>query len=166
MTLFISDKKEIVESAEGMEREARWFMAAAAFCALFGGIYEIFSHQVYSLFMIFAFAIPLLPGALLYLAIALMAKRKARNAETAYVEDESADLRNGFCFPGRIARNAWNSGLAALTVGCIFQGILEIYGTTNKMIAVYPVAAAVLLCFGFAAYLIPLLTLKRLRRYI
>ena len=56
--------------------------------------------------------------------------------------------------------------LAALTVGCIFQGILEIYGTTNKMIAVYPVAAAVLLCFGFAAYLIPLLTLKRLRRYI
>ena len=68
--------------------------------------------------------------------------------------------------PGGIPLQLQACSIASLTVWMIVKGILEIYGTTNKMIAVYPVAAAVLLCFGFAAYLIPLLTLKRLRRYI
>jgi len=96
------------------------------FCALFGAVYELFSHEVYSYFMIYAFAIPLVLGVLPNLAAALF----------------------GWRAPGKIAANAWNSGVAALTVGCIFQGALEIYGTTNQLAIVYPVVAAALLVAG------------------
>ena len=33
-------------------------------------------------------------------------------------------------------------------MGCLFQGVLEIYGTTNRLIAVYPGTGAVLLIAG------------------
>ena len=46
------------------------YLAAALFCALFGAVYEIFSHEVYSYPMIYAFAIPLAGGALPFLAFA------------------------------------------------------------------------------------------------
>lgn len=104
------------------------YLAATLFCALFGAVYELFSHGVFSYFMIYAFAIPLVLGALPSLVRAL----KALPA------------------PCKRAANAWSSGVATLTVGCIFQGALEIYGTTNQLAIVYPVAAAVLLVAGIA----------------
>ena len=42
------------------------------FLALFGAIYEIFSHEVYSYFMLYAFAIPLAMGLLPYSIIMIM----------------------------------------------------------------------------------------------
>ena len=29
-----------------------------------------------------------------------------------------------------------------ITVGCIFKGVLEIYGTTNKLMIIYPAVVA------------------------
>ena len=77
-----------------------------AFCAVFGEIYELFGHGVYSDYMIYAFMIPLM----------------------LYGKKEIPDT----------ARHLWNYGVATLTVGCIFQGILEIYGTTNRLAIIYP----------------------------
>lgn len=87
-----------------------------AFCAVFGEIYELFGHGVYSDYMIYAFMIPLMfsviPGVFRLL----------------YGKKEIPDT----------ARHLWNYGVATLTVGCIFQGILEIYGTTNRLAIIYP----------------------------
>ena len=47
------------------------YVAVALFCALFGAVYEIFSHEVYSYPMIYAFAIPLAGGALPFLGEAM-----------------------------------------------------------------------------------------------
>ena len=102
------------------------YLVAVLFCAFFGAVYELFSHGVYSYFMMYAFAIPLALGVLPNLAA----------------------TRFGWRAPNKLAANAWNSGVAALTVGCIFQGALEIYGTTNQLAAVYPVVAAALLAVG------------------
>lgn len=121
-----------IESASGASANALRttfvYLAVTVLCALFGAVYELFSHGVFSYFMIYAFAIPLVLGALPSLVRAL----KALPA------------------PCKRAVNAWNSGVAALTVGCIFQGALEIYGTTNQLAIAYPVVAVVLLMAGIA----------------
>ena len=81
--------------------------------------------------MIYAFAIPLGMGTIPFLALA---------------------LRQGAA-PGRWAARFYHSGVAALTVGCIFEGVLRIYGTTSHLIYVYPAAGALLIVAGLTAHL-------------
>ena len=111
---------------------AKRFTAIAAFCLLFGAVYECFGHGVYSVFMLGAFIVPLLFGAL---PAWILSKRDAR--------------------PRTAARWLWYIGVALLTVGSILQGVVEIYGTTNRLIALFPVAAAVVLAAAFAARRLP-----------
>ena len=103
-------------------RTALLYLAAALFAALFGGIYEQFSHGVYSNFMIYAFAFPLAGGTL----PCLLTGEGARKAHPA-------------------AGNLWGAGIAALTVGSLFRGALDIYGTTSPLTGVYWVAGGLLL---------------------
>ena len=95
-------------------------------CILFGAVYELFSHGVWSCFMICAFAFPLLLGAIPF---SLLRKR-------------------GKPFPGKAA-DLVHAGVAALTVGSILQGVLEIYGTSNPLTAVYWAAGGVLVSVGW-----------------
>ncbi|MBQ9590495.1 MAG: hypothetical protein IJR29_09950 [Butyrivibrio sp.] len=101
----------------------------SVFLALFGAIYEVFSHDVYSYFMIYAFAIPLVMGVLFYSILLIMNK-----------------------YPVPRFLEIWNTAIATLSIGCVFNGVLEIYGTTNSLIVVYPIAGAILI---FASLLIP-----------
>lgn len=96
------------------------------FCAFFGAVYELFSHEVYSYFMIYAFAFPLLAG-----AIPFFLMRAA-----------------GKSFPGRAA-DLIHAGVAALTVGSILRGVLEIYGTSSPLISVYWITGIVLTGAGW-----------------
>ena len=108
-------------------------MIASGFLAVFGGIYELFSHEVYSGWMIFSFAVPLLLGALLYALLLHVGKA-----------------------PGRVFLNLWNAGVACLSVGSVFQGVLAIYGTTNSLIVVYPIAGGILMLLGLTNVCLPL----------
>ena len=108
----------------------RW-LGAAAFTLLFALVYECFSHQVYSRFMLFAFLFPLLGGALPYALLA----RASRRAQ-----------------PGVLNRCLYDSGLAALTAGSVFRGVLEIYGTTSRLGAVYWICGIALCSLGLAVY--------------
>ena len=49
-------------------------MLIALFCAIFGAVYELFGHNVYSYRMIYAFLAPLVLGAICLFALALRAK--------------------------------------------------------------------------------------------
>ena len=93
---------------------------SSAAVLVFSLVYELFSHGVRSSFMLGA-----LPCSMLLLA----------------------PLR---CRPGVLTRTLWGSGLAALTAGCLFRGVLEIYGTTNRLCAVYWWCGA-LLCLAALA---------------
>ena len=84
-------------------------------CAAFGAIYEAFSHGVYALGMVYAFAFPLLCGVLPALFL----------------------LNQGTKFPSDAALQLWHFGISALTVGSIFSGALEIYGTSSRLTVVY-----------------------------
>lgn len=106
------------------------YLLVSLFCALFGAVYERFSHEVYSYYMIYAFAFPLLGGAVPCLGLGLY--RRA--------------------LPGRAARGLHHAGIAPLTVGSLLQGALEIYGTSNRLVAVYWWLGAALLLAGGALY--------------
>lgn len=105
-------------------------------CAVFGGIYEHFSHGVYSNYMIYAFLIPLFLSVIPGIVI----------------------LLNEKSVPTKTTSALWNAGVATLTIGCIFQGVLEIYGTTNRLMIVYPSIAAGLMAAGITVWIIDLLS--------
>ena len=119
-------------SEKELKRHLRCHLIASGLLAVFGEVYELFSHGVYSAWMLFAFAFPLLPGALLYALL----------------------LRLGI-LPGRVFLNLWNAGVACLSVGSVFQGVLAIYGTTNSLIVVYPLVGGALLLLGVMSAFLP-----------
>lgn len=106
------------------------YLFVSMFCILFGAVYEYFSHEVYSYFMLYAFVFPLVGGAMLFFGMA-------------------------FCripTPNRTSRNLYHSGIATLTIGSFFEGVLEIYGTTNRLVSVYWLLGALLLLSSLILY--------------
>ncbi len=92
------------------------FLGASLITGLLGAIYELFSHEVYSYFMIYAFAFPLVGGTLPYLLLGLSKAKR---------------------YPNAVCRNLYHAGIATLTVGSIMRGVLDIYGTTNSLTNIY-----------------------------
>ena len=93
---------------------------AAAFTALFGAIYEHFSFGVWSFWMVYAFA-PFLLGATWLL---VLPNRKA--------------------LPGDLFLGLLEPGLVMLTLGSILAGVVEIYGTENRLLSMLPAAGSLL----------------------
>lgn len=56
-------------------------------------------------------------------------------------------------YPDRRFLNLWNTAIATFSIGSIFAGVLAIYGTTNSLIVVYPVAGAVLVLLSLLSNL-------------
>ena len=99
------------------------YLLITILCVVFGAVYEAFSHGVYAFGMVYAFAIPLLGGVLPTLLL----------------------TRHGRALPSDTAVQLWHFGISALTVGSLFSGALEIYGTTSRLTAVYWLAGGVCL---------------------
>lgn len=93
-------------------------------------MYELFSHAVYSYYMLYAFLFPLLGGTLPFFVLVCFRVR----------------------LPDAAACRLYHAGIAALTVGSLFTGVLEIYGTTNRLTAVYWIAGAALAALGAGRY--------------
>lgn len=108
-------------SVNTLKKHLIFNLAGTLFLALFGAIYETFSHGVFSFYMIYAFAFPLVLGVTLYLILLFVRK-----------------------YPNRVFLNLWNSAIATFSVGSVFQGVLEIYGTTNSLSVVYPAVGGIL----------------------
>lgn len=103
------------------------YLIVSIICAFIGGIYELFSHEVYSYYMIYAFAFPLVLGAFPWLTIGLFKK----------------DF-----LPNKSIRTIFHCGIATLTIGSIFKGVLEIFGTTNPLNKIYWIAGSILILLG------------------
>ena len=84
------------------------YVFLSLFIFVFAQIYEYFSHGVYSNYMLYAFLIPFLGLAVPSFLLHSLKKTLPANS----------------CFP-------WQCGIATLTVGSIYKGILEIYGTNS-----------------------------------
>lgn len=129
MILSISDIKR---SKKEIEKIVFLYLAGTVFCAVFGAVYECFSHEVFSYYMLYAFGIPLLGGAMPLYSVQYFQRK----------------------IPGSRARLFQYFGIATLTVGCIFQGALEIYGTTNRLTVLYMIVGSAFLFIGGLMYLL------------
>ena len=69
------------------------YLLTALFLAFFGAVYELFSHGVYSYYMIYAFAFPLAGGTLPFSLLHLFPTKK---------------------YPGAVARGLYHCGIATL----------------------------------------------------
>lgn len=109
-------------SSEVIRKHLMYNLAGTVFLAVFGAVYEAFSHGVYSYHMIYAFAVPLVLGAI----------------PDTWILIKEYRIRKRFL---RI------TSCAEITVaeGCVIQGVLDIYGTTNEKVIVYLAAGIVLL---------------------
>ncbi len=125
-----------------MAKTAFAYLWIALFCALFGAVYESFSHEVYSYYMLYAFAFPLAGGALPFFSLTLFA----------------------LPVPGRLPLNLYHAGIAAWTVGCILQGVLAIYGTSNRLIFLYWIVGTIFCFLGIMLYLLQTIRTRFLTR--
>ena len=107
------------------------YLAAAVLAAAAGAVYELFSHGVYSYYMIYAFMVPLAGGALPN----FLAARARAGKRMSFSEARGNALSSGLQL----------AAVATLTAGCFMNGVLEIYGTTNRLMSVYAVLGLTLL---------------------
>ena len=113
-----------------LRKTAFVYLILSILCAVFGAVYEIFSHGVYSPFMMFAFLFPLFIGCLPF---ALLNKNKSK------------------IVPHPVARNLYHSGIATLTIGSIVKGVLDIYDTTNHLSNYYWIVGNTFVISGIIA---------------
>ena len=128
MTLSTSD----TNNAKRATGTAFRYLVISILCAIFGAVYEVFSHEVYSFYMIYAFLFPLIGGTLPFLAINLFCVER---------------------YPGFTARHLYHSGIATLTIGSFVKGILDIYGTTNLLTQWYWRIGILLLLMGILLFI-------------
>ena len=113
------------------------YIGLTAFTALFGFVYEMFSHNVFSADMSFAWAWLLGFGVGVYALLTYLPIDKV---------------------PGILTSSVYNFGVAMITVRSIFIGVIEIYG--NKGIAkeeilnAYLIISLIFLILGFISYAI------------
>ena len=141
------------------------YLAASIVIAAAGAVYGLFGHGVYSYYMTYAFMIPLLAGAVPHLLAAMRGEREegetaadgAAEAEAACSALNSADAPEDAGEPARKPRLDLSSAqlafIVTLTAGSLLKGVLDIYGTTNRLLIAYPVAALLILAFMAAAAL-------------
>lgn len=104
------------------------YVLITVFIAIFGIVYEQFSHDVYSFWMQFAWTWVLAFGLVPHLLLLVLPIKR------------TPGLLTGCCF---------NLGVALLTAGSIYKGVVDIYGTTrNEMFSAYMIIAGIF--FGVA----------------
>lgn len=122
------------------------FVGITVFTLVFSLIYEYFSHGVYSGFMVWAALIPLtgvvLPYTIWLKQTAGRAKRTAGGNQTAETEENAVEDETG---SGSMAGSIYQSAVLTFLFGSFFSGILEIYGTTNRLGKVYWIVGGILL---------------------
>ena len=127
--MFISDN---AKNRERFLKVIQIYLALTVFLALFGAVYERFSHEVYSYYMLYAFSIPLLLGVVVFFLL----------------------MKHGRAYPNALTAALYHGGIAAMSLGSIVSGILEIYGTDHPLTRLYWILGSTLCVLGVLSYLL------------
>ena len=123
----------VTDNKRSLRKNTVVWIGITAFCGIFSTVYEHFSHGVFSPFMVWLFAIPLLGAALPYAVLSLPPIEKS---------------------PGRFIRNIYNSGIATLCVGSCMRGVTDIYGTSTIYESVYWIVGLFFIFVGIVAFIL------------
>lgn len=117
------------------------YLGITAFIALFGFVYEQFSHNVHTFYMWFAWIWVLGFGFIPYLLFYLLPIKRV---------------------PGLVSESVYNFGVAMITFRSIYKGVIIIYNTTgDDMVMAYTIISIVSLVGGALLYAIGLLLNKK-----
>lgn len=105
------------------------YLIISIFCGILSFVYELFSHQVYSPYMILPGVVTLVLGILVTSLI-----RKIHN---------------------KWSYRFYNSSVACVIVGMYIKGVLDIYGTTNHLLVLYFYVAAIFFLLCLISLLLP-----------
>ena len=119
-----------IKSVKHLHDTELFYLLFSIFCAIFGAVYEWFSHEVYAYSMLYAFMIPLIGGALPTLLL-------IRAQKTPPVQLESEIYR---------------CGIITITVGTLVRGVLIIYGTSSPLCSIYPIVGLTFCALGVIIY--------------
>ena len=108
-----------------IKKERKRFIIYIISSIIFSLIYELFSHGVISYYMIFMFIFPFIG-----LLNIILLKRKKENSHIFF-----------------------KTSILTFTLFFLIQGILEIYGTTNRLVIIYPIVGLSLLIISIILYL-------------
>ncbi len=130
MILYLFDIKKITKKK--LIFRMKIYMYITLFALAFGFVYEHFGHGILSYFMVYAFVIPLLawivPCACLY----------------SKMPREIPEL----------SLATYDAFVVTYMVGFMYKGMLEIYGTTNKLSAIYFVIGSALFLTAIILYIL------------
>jgi len=104
-----------------LNKENKRIIIYTILCILFSIIYELFSHGVISIFMCSSFIFP----TILLIENLIIRNKKIRIKINSH--------------------NLFKSSILTFTIYFIILGVLEIYGTTNKLVIIYPIIGLSLL---------------------
>ena len=123
------------------------YAAVTAFSGIFAAVYEHFSHGMFSGWMVYLFAWPLVGGVLPYAVTMIVGKRRPPWVDASV--------------PMSWARLGHHAAVATATVGSCLAGVFEIYGTSSSWVVVYWIAAGV---FALAAAVLAMVAVSARRR--
>ena len=112
-----------------LNKEKKRVIIYTLLCIIFSIIYELFSHGVISIFMCTSFIFPII----LFIEDFIILKKKLRIINYPH--------------------NLFKSSIFTFTIYFIILAVLEIYGTTNKLVIVYPILGLILLLLSIVLYL-------------
>lgn len=113
------------------------YLLFSIFVAFFGAVYEMFSYGVYSYFMLYAFAFPLVGGVLPFFLLAVYG---------------GSERFSKIKLPTALSRGLYHCGIATLTIGSVICGVLEIYGTTSYLTKYYWIVGGLLMIGSLILY--------------
>lgn len=117
------------------------YLGITAFIALFGFVYEQFSHNVHTFYMWFAWLWVFVFGFIPYLLLYLLPIKRV---------------------PGFLSECVYNFGVAMITFRSIYMGVIIIYNTTGEaMIMIYTIISIISLVVGAVLYITGLLLNKK-----
>ena len=117
------------------------YLGITAFIALFGFVYEQFSHNVHTFYMWFAWLWVFVFGFIPYLLLYLLPIKRV---------------------PGFLSECVYNFGVAMITFRSIYMGVIIIYNTTGEaMIMTYTIISIISLVVGTVLYITGLLLNKK-----
>lgn len=114
------------------------YLTVSVICIIFDKVYALFGHGVHSTSMSMMFLYPLLGGTLIF--------------TLAWIIIPHSDEVS--CY--RFFYNIYNSGVAALTVGSVLNGIFEIAGTSSPYTIAFFILGWTFSAFGLLEYLFSL----------
>ena len=129
--LSCNDPTPAAEHTPHMGKGLLAYSLISLFCLLVFLVYNLFSHGVYSPFMTWLFLWPLVLGVFPCLTLLLLKKLPR---------------------PNRFTINAYNSGVAAVTVSSLLRGIFEIAGTASPLQTGLWIAGFVMTGAGIIGY--------------